>query len=56
MKTVSADRKMMEKIMGKLSDAIEYKWPTGKRNRTVLVQMDNALRHITKNNKFWKKK
>ena len=46
----------MEKIMGKLSDAIDDKWPPAQRNRTVLVQMDNASPHITESNEFWQKK
>ena len=52
--TVNADREMMEKLMRKLSDAIEEKWPPNQRNKTIMIQMDNALPHITEDNQAWK--
>ena len=55
-KTVNANRKMMEKMMGKLSDAIDKKWPPNHRHRVVKVQMDNATPHINNDNESWKKK
>ena len=54
-KTIPADKKSVEKMMVRLSKAIEEKWPPGHSHRTIKVQMDNASPHINENNEAWKK-
>ena len=42
--------------MGKISDAINNKWPANHWHRVVKVQMDNTTPHIDSKNKLWVKK
>ena len=53
-KTIPADQSSVEKMMERLSKAIDNQWPEHHRHRTIKIQMDNASPHINKNNKAWK--